>query len=147
MPPPLTSDPPPPRGDDGPSGKEAARISKWERMLIKKRFDKGGNTIAWEFDAVKRKKVCETYYLLFSWEAEKTDLVVAHQLERRVYKGIPDRWRAAAWGTLIDEMIPPSSSGRVAGKGKARDSDEDLIREYQVCRCTPDALHSAVRDC
>ena len=48
------------------------------------------------------------------------------QVSRRVYKGVPDRWRAAAWGTLIDQMEPRSS------KGKGRATDEQLLEEYQV---------------
>lgn len=41
--------------------------------------DRGGNVETW---AVKPSK--------------------AHKLRRRVYKGIPDRWRSAAWEVLIN---------------------------------------------
>ncbi|KAL4067289.1 rab-GTPase-TBC domain-containing protein [Scleroderma yunnanense] len=61
--------------------KEAARISKWERMLEVRSRDLGGNAELW---GVKPSK--------------------AHKLRERVYKGIPDRWRAAAWEVLMNDF-------------------------------------------
>lgn len=51
------------------------------------------------------------------------------QLHRRVYKGIPDRWRMAAWWTLIQE-----TSARKAAKGKQRQTADDLADDYRVGR-------------
>lgn len=61
--------------------KEAARISKWERMLEVRSRDQGGNAEQW---GVKPSK--------------------AHKLRKRVYKGIPDRWRSAAWEVLMNDF-------------------------------------------
>ncbi|KIO06955.1 hypothetical protein M404DRAFT_998387 [Pisolithus tinctorius Marx 270] len=61
--------------------KEAARISKWGRMLEVRSRDRGGNAESWY---VKPSK--------------------AHKLRQRVYKGIPDRWRNAAWETLMNDF-------------------------------------------
>jgi len=47
-----------------------------------------------------------------------------------VYKGIPDRWRMAAWWTLAEEYANQEAKGK--GKGKAK--PEDLITDYRVCR-------------
>ncbi|KAL7413329.1 rab-GTPase-TBC domain-containing protein [Mrakia frigida] len=100
-----------PRDEAGPSGsgstkgkRELARVAKWERMMVKKRMDQGGNVVAWDWAAGKGAKV-----------------------SRRVYKGVPDRWRAAAWGTLIDQKQSSSS-----GKGKGRATDDELLELYQV---------------
>ncbi|CED84788.1 Rab6 GTPase activator GAPCenA and related TBC domain proteins [Phaffia rhodozyma] len=82
--------------------KESRRIDKWERMLDKKQKDKGGNTLAWEWAKGKESKIT-----------------------RRVYKGIPDRWRAAAWETLMRHF---DSSGT---GGKRRATDEELISIYK----------------
>ena len=50
------------------------------------------------------------------------------QLPKRVYKGIPDRWRMAAWWTLAEEYANQEAKGK--GKGKAK--PEDLITDYRV---------------
>ncbi|KAI9570125.1 rab-GTPase-TBC domain-containing protein [Boletus coccyginus] len=71
---PVTSLPPP----SSPS-KEAERIAKWGRMMEASSRDRGGNIESW---AVKPSK--------------------AHKFRRRVYKGIPDRWRSAAWEVLLN---------------------------------------------
>ncbi|KAF6754202.1 rab-GTPase-TBC domain-containing protein, partial [Ephemerocybe angulata] len=68
-------------------GKENARIAKWGRMLIPHERDEGGNVQAWR---IRPSKV--------------------NKLRRRTYKGIPDRWRAAAWEVL---MTAYSSGGGV----------------------------------
>lgn len=68
--------------------KEAARISKWGRMLEVRSRDCGGNAESW---GVKPSK--------------------AHKLRHRVYKGIPDRWRNAAWEILMNDF---SRSGHEA---------------------------------
>jgi hypothetical protein len=44
-----------------------------------------------------------------------------------VYKGIPDRWRMAAWWTLAEE-----ATQRYTGKGKCKRSAEALAVDYRV---------------
>ncbi|KAF7783974.1 hypothetical protein Agabi119p4_139 [Agaricus bisporus var. burnettii] len=60
------------------SPKETSRISKWTRMLQPASRDSGGNIQTWRIKASKESK-----------------------LRERVYKGIPDRWRATAWDLLM----------------------------------------------
>ncbi|QRW08855.1 Rab-GTPase-TBC domain protein [Ceratobasidium sp. AG-Ba] len=61
--------------------RELHRIGKWERMLLPS-SNPGARGEAWKWDPRKVKKRTE-----------------------RVFKGIPDRWRSAAWGTLTEEKI------------------------------------------
>jgi hypothetical protein len=58
--------------------REATRVDKWTRMLIPEARDIGGNIQFWRIRSSKEPK-----------------------LRERVYKGIPDRWRSAAWDMLI----------------------------------------------
>lgn len=58
--------------------KEASRISKWTRMLLPQKREFGGNVEAWLLNPSKESK-----------------------LRERTYKGIPDRWRRAAWDLFI----------------------------------------------
>ncbi|KII93312.1 hypothetical protein PLICRDRAFT_101668 [Plicaturopsis crispa FD-325 SS-3] len=58
--------------------KEALRIEKWGRMLEPRERDQGANIQAWGIRASKE-----------------------HKLRERTYKGIPDRWRSAAWEVLM----------------------------------------------
>jgi hypothetical protein len=53
-------------------------MEKWGRMLEPRSRDAGENVQMW---AIKAAKV--------------------HKLSRRAFKGIPDRWRSAAWLALI----------------------------------------------
>lgn len=66
--------------------KEQMRVAKWDRMLEVLSRDGGGNVESWGIKASK-----------------------AHKLRQRVYKGIPDRWRRAAWEVLMSRF---SKSGR-----------------------------------
>lgn len=45
-----------------------------------------------------------------------------HKFRERIYKGVPDAWRAAAWGVLIEKFA-----------GVQRDRFEILKRDYFVC--------------
>ncbi|KAI0050621.1 RabGAP/TBC [Auriscalpium vulgare] len=63
-----------------PPANEAERMEKWGRMLEPRVRDHGGNVELWNIKGTKE-----------------------HKLRRRVFKGIPDRWRMAAWQSLIDE--------------------------------------------
>ena len=58
--------------------REQERIAKWARMLTVKGRDQGHNAIQFDF-------------------ARGVD----RKLRRRVYKGIPDSWRSAAWSALL----------------------------------------------
>lgn len=58
--------------------REQERIAKWARMLTVKDRDQGHNAVQFDFTNGIDKK-----------------------LRRRVYKGIPDSWRSAAWSALI----------------------------------------------
>ncbi|ETW87843.1 hypothetical protein HETIRDRAFT_431365 [Heterobasidion irregulare TC 32-1] len=72
----LKSIPPPP-----PPTHEVARMEKWGRMLEPRSRDRGGNIETWGLRAPKE-----------------------HKLSRRTYKGIPDRWRSAAWQLLMSRF-------------------------------------------
>lgn len=61
-----------------PPRKEFSRISKWTRMLKPGTRDQGANVVTWGVKPSKEAKLC-----------------------RRVYKGIPDSWRGAAWDTMM----------------------------------------------
>lgn len=61
--------------------KEASRIAKWNRMLIPHTRDQGANIETWRIKPSKESK-----------------------LRERTYKGIPDRWRAAAWDLLMSRF-------------------------------------------
>lgn len=58
--------------------KESSRIGKWSRMMEAEQRDEGANIQVWRVKPSKRPKLSE-----------------------RVYKGIPDRWRPAAWDLLL----------------------------------------------
>ncbi|KAG8794254.1 hypothetical protein FRC12_025167 [Ceratobasidium sp. 428] len=97
---------PPPTHDS----REANRIAKWERMLVSSstpgsggRAGNGGSGMDWKWDPRKVKKRTE-----------------------RVFKGVPDRWRSAAWGTLVEERLI-SRSGERVGVGELARRYRDLI--------------------
>ncbi|KAJ9474788.1 Rab-GAP TBC domain-containing protein [Pseudozyma hubeiensis] len=58
--------------------REQGRTAKWARMLTVKGRDQGHNAVQYDFTSGTDRK-----------------------LRRRVYKGIPDRWRSAAWSALL----------------------------------------------
>lgn len=62
-----------------PPAKEFSRTGKWGRMLVAGSRDQGGNVEAWSVKSSKEGKLLE-----------------------RTYKGIPDRWRSAAWELLMN---------------------------------------------
>uniref|UniRef100_V5EEQ8 Rab-GAP TBC domain-containing protein n=2 Tax=Kalmanozyma brasiliensis (strain GHG001) TaxID=1365824 RepID=V5EEQ8_KALBG len=60
--------------------REQERIAKWSRMLTVKGRDQGHNAVQFDFvNGIDRK------------------------VRRRVYKGIPDSWRSAAWFALLQD--------------------------------------------
>lgn len=75
--------------------KETTRIPKWGRMLEVRGRDRGGNAQSW---GVKPSK--------------------AHKLRKRIYKGIPDRWRSAAWQVLMNNFSRSAPEEDVKLKGR-----------------------------
>ncbi|KAF8433496.1 rab-GTPase-TBC domain-containing protein [Boletus edulis BED1] len=100
---PVTSLPPP----SSPSN-EAKRIAKWGRMMVVSSRDRGGNVESWGTKPSK-----------------------AHKLRRRVYKGIPDRWRSAAWEVLMNNY---SKSGydQIVKLGERYRSDIEKPSSYDI---------------
>ncbi|KAL7423424.1 hypothetical protein Q5752_001004 [Cryptotrichosporon argae] len=86
--------------DDARTTREEGRVGKWLSMMAVRRRDEGGNAREWKWRDEERAKV-----------------------GRRVWKGIPDRWRMAAWATLAED--------RAAGKGKQK-SAEHIADEYKM---------------
>lgn len=54
------------------------------------------------------------------------------KLANRVYKGIPDRWRMAAWWTFAEEQAQKWN-----GKGKGKSTAQELTSDYTVRRHSP----------
>ncbi|KAG2022653.1 hypothetical protein CC2G_000387 [Coprinopsis cinerea AmutBmut pab1-1] len=107
--------------------KENDRIEKWNRMLVPHQRDEGGNVQAWRVRPSKTSK-----------------------LRRRVYKGVPDRWRAAVWEVLMCAYVA-GHGGDVEGGGY--DGNGNPNRPWQevdtetIVRLTasPDAASAGVR--
>jgi len=91
----------PPKLRDLPKDRENERIDKWDRMMRVSRRDDGGNVATWSFDERKGRK-----------------------LRSRLYKGVPDRWRGAAWWSVIEGGT--LRSALIA----SRPSAEELQRRY-----------------
>ncbi|EIN14375.1 RabGAP/TBC [Punctularia strigosozonata HHB-11173 SS5] len=85
-----------------PPVKEQPRIEKWHRMMVPVLRDQGGNVEYWSVKSSKESK-----------------------LRERTYKGIPDRWRAAAWELLIGRYAKSSKQDMMA---LARDYREGIDR-------------------
>ncbi|GHJ86016.1 hypothetical protein NliqN6_2418 [Naganishia liquefaciens] len=95
--------------------KEAERIGKWERMLLVADRDTGGNAVRWKWEAAGK----------------------GRKLTKRVYKGIPDRWRSAAWSALIEAKTrqPPSSLPKQHGTSDSSEryrTASDVASSYDV---------------
>lgn len=110
-----TSPPTPPTLDSTPKpppvakGVELRRMSKWSEMLESEARDPGGNVSVWRINPSKEKK-----------------------LRSRVFKGIPDAWRAAAWEVLIGRFVA-SQKGRESLEAKELERMlRDLRTEYRT---------------
>jgi hypothetical protein len=66
-------------------------MEKWGRMLEPRSRDAGGNIQMWGVRSAK-----------------------THKLSRRAFKGIPDRWRSAAWLALIGNFANANSDQLLA---------------------------------
>lgn len=119
----LPSSGPPPRTPDVPKAipgdderhrrKETERVSKWMQMMSVKRRE-GGNAVSW------------------AWRSD-----AQAKLLKRVYKGVPDRWRMAAWWTLSEDACSRY-------KGKQRSADE--LKEEYLSRIDLPSVHDVQID-
>ena len=66
-------------------------MKKWGRMLVPRSRDAGGNIQTWAIDPAKE-----------------------HKLSRRAFKGIPDRWRSAAWLAFIGKFAHADNDQLIA---------------------------------
>ncbi|KAF9486528.1 RabGAP/TBC [Pholiota conissans] len=85
------------------SPKETLRIGKWTRMLVPQKGAFGGNVETWNVRPGKEGK-----------------------LRERTYKGVPDRWRRAAWDLMMSRF-----------PGVSPTMYERLAREYRDCLDKP----------
>lgn len=96
--------------------KEPLRILKWyDEMLIPARRDAGGNVAAWKLsDSMLRNEA---------------------KLQRRIRKGIPDRWRLAAWEALALRMRDKTRKGPELASLERR----FYVRSVHqiICHCDP----------
>lgn len=92
---------------------ETKRIDKWSEMLTVAVRDSGGNAKEW--------KVAGGW-----WDGRTNGGGKYRKLQRRVFKGVPDRWRRAVWGLEIEKVAEEAQRlGRVR-------TLEELTREYEV---------------
>ncbi len=117
----LPAQPPLPEVRDG-RKIEDRRIAKWGRMLVPAARDSGINIAKWKIEARKERKLEVRVDPL-----ETRRVLIIHQ--ERVFKGIPDRWRAAAWYTLIER----GPVGAAKSRGDSLRA-EKLFAEYRVRR-------------
>ncbi|KAJ7070673.1 rab-GTPase-TBC domain-containing protein [Mycena amicta] len=78
-----------------PPVKEASRIEKWTRMMQPGTRDPGANVESWRVKQSKQGK-----------------------LRLRTYKGVPDRWRPAAWDMFMTNLshASPADTARLASE-------------------------------
>ncbi|KAJ7755005.1 rab-GTPase-TBC domain-containing protein [Mycena maculata] len=88
--------------------KEAARIEKWTRMMQPLARDQGTNIQSWRVKPSKQGK-----------------------LRLRTYKGIPDRWRPAAWDMFMTR-IAQTSPGEMTRLGEQYRQSLDKPSTYDI---------------
>ncbi|BGP56173.1 hypothetical protein JCM8202v2_003785 [Rhodotorula sphaerocarpa] len=98
---------------------ETKRIDKWGAMLSVAHRDSGGNAQDWSVNP--------------SWWSGRVPGGGGGQsgkyrrLQRRVFKGVPDRWRRAVWGMMMEKM-----AGEVATQSRTRVPNlAELEKEYK----------------
>lgn len=89
---------PPPK----PPLRESSRIAKWNSMMKPRKRDQGGNVASWSYDGGGAN--LETF-------------------KRRVWKGVPDRWRPAVWQMMIDRQCEAR---------RPKQTHEQLATQYRV---------------
>jgi len=89
--------------------REDRRVRKWGRMLVPRQ--PGGDISNWTVKPRKEGKIVS-----------------------RVYKGVPDRWRSAAWWILIERRASASSQAGTPGAAPRTASKDpgSLGRQYRV---------------
>ena len=89
--------------------REDRRVHKWGRMLVARH--PGGDVSNWVVNSRKEGKFVS-----------------------RVYKGVPDRWRSAAWWILIERRASAPFQADKAGTGPIPSTMDpgSLGRQYQV---------------
>ncbi|GAA5881086.1 hypothetical protein JCM3774_003007 [Rhodotorula dairenensis] len=106
---------------------ETKRIDKWAAMLSVARRDSGGNAQDWTVAS--------------SWWHGRVPGGGGGQsgkyrkLQRRVFKGIPDRWRRAVWGLMMEKMadeVALESRIRVPTLAELEAEYERLVQEPYV---------------
>lgn len=94
---------------------EMKRIQKWSKMLIASSKDSGGNTLEWNL-------------VEGLWNGRSNSGGGGgkyRKFQRRVFKGVPDRWRRAVWGLEMERIARESQEGGYS-------SLEELEKEYRV---------------
>lgn len=90
---------------------EVKRIDKWAAMLVVTERDTGGNVKDWDLSPAW-------------WSGRTTGEGKYRRFQRRVFKGVPDRWRRAVWGLEMEKM-----ASEVQGRGLP--SLDALKQEYE----------------
>jgi hypothetical protein len=113
----LSSIPPTP-----PPLREASRIAKWTRMVVPASRDQGGNIESWMVKPSKAKK-----------------------LRERTYKGIPDRWRSAAWELLVEKHAGRGGGDREVLSRAYRDAlDKPSTYDIQIDLDVPRTINGHI---
>ncbi|KAL8287518.1 hypothetical protein RQP46_003376 [Phenoliferia psychrophenolica] len=101
---------------------ETKRIDKWSDMLVVARKDRGGNAQEWTLAGGW-------------WDGRGTASGGGkyRKFQRRVFKGVPDRWRRAVWGLMMEKMAE-----EVSGREHVQ-SLEALQDEYRAFLLIPSA--------
>ncbi|TNY19413.1 rab-GTPase-TBC domain-containing protein [Rhodotorula diobovata] len=103
---------------------ETKRVGKWGDMLSVAKRDPGGNAQDWVVSS--------------DWWSGRVPGGGGGQsgkyrrLQRRVFKGIPDRWRRAVWGLMLERM-----ASEVDGSRRGAPSLEQLKAEYEQLVAAP----------
>ncbi|GAA5873022.1 hypothetical protein JCM16303_006917 [Sporobolomyces ruberrimus] len=96
---------------------ETKRIAKWADMLTVGRRDQGGNAEDWTLSP-------STWWTGRTPGGGGVEKGKYRKFQRRVFKGIPDRWRRAVWGLLMERMAEE------VGK-RGTPTLKELEREYE----------------
>ncbi|SGY13701.1 BQ5605_C010g05949 [Microbotryum silenes-dioicae] len=101
---------------------ETRRIDKWAKMLRISKKDRGKNAIEWDLAPGW-------------WDGREEGKGKYRMFQRRVFKGVPDRWRRAVWGL---EMERRAQEEQRKGRSEVK-SLEQLKRDYSTWLDQPSA--------